>query len=54
MLRAIHSIGGSLSEVDIGSVGFSRREERDVCSSMDLARRRLTPDVTSYLLLVKA
>ena len=35
-------------------IGFSRREQWDVCTSMDLAHRRLTQNFTLYMFLVEA
>ena len=39
-----NNIRGSLSCMASGVVGFSRRELGGVCTGMDLAHRRLTPD----------
>ena len=42
----VQCIRGSLAWVAIGIFGFSRCEWRDVCTGLDLAHRRLTPDIT--------
>ena len=35
-------------------VVFTRRKYLDVCTSMDLAHRRRTPDIKLYVFLVEA
>ena len=41
-------------QVASGVVGFFRREQCDLCTSMDLAYRRLTPDFTFFFFVAEA
>ena len=51
----VQYLRGSLFWVASDVVGFFRREECDVCTSLDLVHRKLTPDrFTFYTFLAEA